>query len=205
MHLEFLLEELSAEVTLRELVPKIVGTDVSFDIRVFQGKPDLLIKLPTRLKGYRQWIPEDWRIIIVVDRDMDDCRELKARLDRIVQNAGLHPKSNPGQDGEYHVINRLAIEELESWFFGDIDALAAAYSRVPPTLGKQARYRNPDGIAGGTSEALLRELQSAGYYKGTKHLPKIEIARTIAAHMEPGRNHSPSFRSLRDALRECVG
>ena len=46
MHLEFLVEEESAETALDNLVPKIVGPNISYNIRVFQGKFDLLKKLP---------------------------------------------------------------------------------------------------------------------------------------------------------------
>jgi len=56
-HIEFLVEEPSAEAALRGLVPQIIGDALSYGIRVFQGKPDLLSQLPDRLKGYRRWLP----------------------------------------------------------------------------------------------------------------------------------------------------
>ena len=96
------------------------------------------------------------------------------------------------------VLNRIAVEELEAWFFGDIAALANAFPGVSPTLGAQARYRDPDAIAGGTWEALQRVLQKAGYFGGG--LPKIEVARTLAKHMDPARNTSSSFRQFVQGL-----
>lgn len=78
-------------------------------------------------------------------------------------------------------------------------ALVAAYPGVSPHLGKQARYRNPDAIVGGTWEALERVLQRAGYYPGG--LPKIEAAANISEHMDPDSNTSKSFQVFRDALR----
>ena len=42
MHIEFLLEERSAEVALNFILPKILPDDVSFYLHVFEGKPDLL-------------------------------------------------------------------------------------------------------------------------------------------------------------------
>lgn len=65
------------EAFLRELLPCILPVDRSFEIHTFQGKRDLLGKLENRLKGYARWLPADWRIVVVVDRDDDDCLRLK--------------------------------------------------------------------------------------------------------------------------------
>jgi len=97
-------------------------------------------------------------------------------------------------------VNRLAVEELEAWFFGDVEAIAAAYPRVPRNLARKAPFRNPDRIKGGTWEALERVLQRAGHFPGG--LGKIEAARAIARHMDPQRNRSRSFCVFRDALLE---
>ena len=45
-------------------------------------------------------------------------------------------------------------------------------------------------------------MKAAGYF--TTGLRKIEAARTVAAHMDPSRNTSPSFRVLRQALAEMA-
>ena len=76
MHLEFFVEEESAERLLQGLLPKVLGRSDSFFAHVFQGKPDLLDKLPARLKGYQTWLPPDWRIVVLVDEDRQDCPEL---------------------------------------------------------------------------------------------------------------------------------
>ena len=51
MHIEFLIEEASAEIVLTEIVPKILGDEVTFKIHDFRGKVNLLNKLPQRMKG----------------------------------------------------------------------------------------------------------------------------------------------------------
>lgn len=89
-------------------------------------------------------------------------------------------------------MNRIAIEELEAWFFGDIQALRAAYPRLSANLGQRERYRDPDAIPGGTWECLERELRQVGYHKGG--LQKIALARDVARHMQPERNRSQSSR-----------
>jgi hypothetical protein len=42
------------------------------------------------------------------------------------------------------------VEELEAWFFGDVEAICQADPKVSPHLAKQKGYRDPDAIRGGT-------------------------------------------------------
>ena len=96
MHIELLVEEPSAEAALKNLVPKLMGEDISFNIHVFQGKQDLLKNLPKRLRGYRHWLPNDWYIVVLIDRDYEDCAELKKKLEKIANNEGFITRSNTG-------------------------------------------------------------------------------------------------------------
>ena len=161
----------------------------------------MLKKLPERLRGYRHWLPEDWLIIVLLDRDQEDCFQLKAKMEEIARGEGLSTKSNPNHSGKIQVLNRIAIQELEAWFFGDVIALKTAYPRIPKTLDRNSRYRNPDAIDH-TWESLERVLKRAGYYRGG--LPKKEAARRISTHMDPKRNTSKSFQVFRDSLYEKV-
>jgi hypothetical protein len=199
MHLEFLVEEPSAEAALRNLVPRIVPTTITFDVHPHEGKADLLDKLPGRLRAYHRWIPRDWRIIVLIDEDRADCLELKGTMEEQARAARLWTRATVPAGRSFFVVNRLAVEELEAWFFGDVPALVAAFPGVSSNLGRQAKYRNPDAIRGGTWEALERVLQRAGYYVGG--LPKIEVARNVSQHMDPDRNRSRSFQLFRDSLR----
>jgi hypothetical protein len=201
-HVEFLVEEASMEAALDQLLPKLLKTS-TFAIYSHQGKADLIRKLPDRLRGYKAWIPDTWRIVVIVDCDDDDCRALKQQLDTIARDAGLATRTTDPDREKYVVVNRIAIEELEAWFFGDWEAVREVYPRVDRNTPKQAQYRAPDAIKGGTHEALLRVLRAAGYF--SSRLRKIEAARSIAEHMEPARNTSPSFCALRDALGEIDG
>ena len=203
MHIEFLLEEPSAEAVLDKILPRILPVDVSFYFHVFEGKDDLLSKLSDRLRGYRQWIPDDWRIMVLIDEDRRDCHELKKKLERIAHETRFVTKSSASPNGYFQVVNRLAIEELEAWFFGDVEALHAAYPRVSINLKYQARYRDPDAIPGGTYEALERLLVDRNYYS-TDNLSKTEVAQNIAPHMKPNRNRSKSFQVFVEGLKACV-
>ena len=203
MYLEFLLEEPSAEAVLRTILPKILSGNISYDFFVFKGKEHLLKNLPERLKTYRQWISDDWRIFVLIDEDRKDCHELKAKLEQAAHEAGFVTKSSAAENEDFQVVNRLAIEELEAWFFGDVEALHAAYPRIPKTLQYQARYRDPDAIQGGTYEALERLLIRQNYFR--ERIPKPTVAQNIAQHMEPSRNRSRSFQVFVDGLKACVG
>ena len=168
-----------------------------------EGKDDMLEELPKHLKGH-QWIPDDWRIIVLIDEDRRDCHELKAYLEKsssMRRGLSRNPARAPNED--FQVVNRLAIEELEAWFFGDIEALHAAYPRIPENLQSKAKYRNPDAIQGGTSEALARLLIQKNYY--TERISKPTVAQNIAQYMEPDRNRSKSFQVFVEGLKACVG
>ena len=128
--------------------------------------------------------------MVLVDEDREDCKQLKNKLEQAALNAGFITKSRAS--GPFMVLNRIAVEELEAWFLGDVEALRAAYPGVSANLGQQAKYRDPDAIAGGTWEALEKVLQRAGYFRGG--LGKIELARTLAPYMQADRNRSSSFR-----------
>lgn len=197
MHVEFLLEEPSAEAALKNLIPRI-RSDVTFAFHVFNGKPDLLKELPRRLRGYRKWIPKDYRIVVLVDEDRQDCHELKARLERAATESELVTKTDAGGTRRFQVVNRIAIEELEAWFFGDTAAIIATYPRVSMKELCKPKFHNPDSIAGGTAETLERLLKNSGYY--SCGMSRIEVASRISAVMEPTRNCSHSFQMFRDGV-----
>jgi hypothetical protein len=194
-HLELLVEEPSMEAFLRVLLPRQLPIDCTFEVHPFQGKIDLLQKLRGRLRGYAQWLPDNWRIVVVVDRDDDDCEELKQQLEKIATSAGLRSRTNAGVI-PWQLVNRIAIEELEAWYFGDWQAVCEAFPRVKSSI------LDPDAIMGGTWEAFERVLQRYRYFKSG--LRKIEAARAIGARLEPSRNQSRSFVRFHEAIVESV-
>ncbi|MBD2663515.1 hypothetical protein B6N60_03410 [Richelia sinica FACHB-800] len=202
MHIEFLVEESSMNEALQNLLPKILGEKITFDIHSYQGKFDLLSKLPQRLRGYKSWLPSDHKIVVLVDEDREDCKLLKEKLEKIAIDAGFSTKKSVSLGDQFQVLNRIAIEELEAWFFGDVQALINAYPGVSPNLENQAKYRDPDAITGGTWEALEKVLQRAGYHKGG--LEKRKAAREISLYMNPSNNRSKSFQIFYDGLLKLI-
>lgn len=189
------------EAFLRASLPRLLAERADFEVYPHQGKDDLLGKLGDRLRGYAAWLPDDWRIVVVLDRDDDDCTSLKRRMERFAADAGLATRTRAGAAG-WRVVNRVAIEELESWYFGDWEAVRTTFPRLSPSIPQQAGFRNPDAIAGGTWEAFERVLKHAGHCKGG--LRKTEVARALGQVMDLARNQSRSFAAFRDAVIEAV-
>jgi hypothetical protein len=194
-------EEYSMAAALELLLPKMLG-DIGFQIIRFQCKDDLLKNAPARLKGYAGSLPRSWRIIVLVDRDNDDCQQLKKRLELMAIDAGLRTKRTARKDQQFQAVSRIAIEELEAWFFGDWAAVQAAYPRVSPNVPRRAGFRDPDAIVGGTWEALERELKKAGYF--STGMRKLEVARSVASRMEISRNRSGSFQAFSSAVTAAM-
>lgn len=200
-HLELLVEEPSMEAFLRELLPRMLSVECTFKIHPFQGKPDLLDKLQNRLRAYAKWLPDNYRIFVVVDRDDDDCEQLKQKLENIASQTQLLTRSQ-ARGRPWQLVNRIAIEELEAWYFGDWQAVCNAYPRVSKRIPNQARYRHPDAIRGGTWEAFERILKRYGYFK--TGLRKTEAARDIGIHIDANRSRSHSFVKFREAIIEAT-
>lgn len=190
-HLEVYVEEPSAKEALDRLLPRIIGEPCEIQVHPFRGKQHLLREIPKRLRAYARWAPDDWRVVILVDEDREDCHDLKLQLLESVESAGIADRT----------VCRIAVEELEAWFFGDVQALRSVYPRIPPTLARRSRYRDPDAITGGTWEALDRVLREAGYPQG---LVKTSAAKEIARHMDPQRNTSHSFQVFCEGVRRIL-
>ena len=189
------------EAFLRALLPRLLPRDRTFELRVFQEKRDLLKKVERRLRAYATWLPDDHRIVVMVDRDEEECRALKERLEEAADRAGLLTRSRA--DGRrWQLVNRIVIEELEAWYFGDWEAVRAAYPKVSATVPNKAAYRVPDAIPGGTWEAFERILKRQGYFK--TGLRKVEAARAVAAHIDPDRNRSHSFGVFVGSIAEAA-
>lgn len=190
--IEFLVEEPSAEEALRHILPKLVRGRARWKLVNFGSKYKLLKALPDRLAAYRDRIArgERLRVVVLVDRDSDDCAALKRQLEDMAKAEGLATKTSPDAQGQFLVVNRIAVEELESWFIGDPAALRQAFSSLPAIDAGKGIFRNPDN--GGSWEALHRFLKKHGIYKSS--YPKIDAARRIAPKLDLQANRSRSFR-----------
>ena len=188
-HLEFLVEEKSMAEFLNTLLPRLLPEGCNHVIRTFNGKRDMKKKLDNRLRGYSHRLPRSHHIIILMDRDKEDCKTLKKELDMKVRKAGLRTRSQ-ANNAPWQVAIRIVIEELEAWYFGDWKAVMDAYPNVSPGIPLKSGYRNPDTISK-ASQSLHNILKKGRYF--SNGMRKTEAAREIASRMNPKRNRSRSF------------
>jgi len=200
-HFEFLVEEPSMEAFLAALLPRLLGDRATYAIHAHQGKDDLLGKLGSRLRGYAKWLPKAARIVVLVDRDDDDCMILKKKIDADAVAAGLQTRSAAGR-AVWQIVNRIAIEELEAWYFSEWSSVKSAFPRVSDSIPKKASYRKPDEIAGGTWEAFERVMRGAGYF--ATGLRKMEAAEAVGRLFDWNASISPSFSYFRNSLLEAI-
>lgn len=209
MWVEFFVEEPSAKAALDLFLPLLLPPPHTFNVINMNSKPQLLLQLPDRLKGYANMMThggyDDLRVVVLVDRDEEDCTDLKEQLEAIAADKGLLTKTQATAQGKasFQLLNRVVCEELESWFFGDVAALQAAFSRLHPNHFTRQHLKEPDAIRGGTDRALLRTLQKAGYFPGPllNNRWKYEAAAAIGPHLHPDRNTSPSFKAFVAGVR----
>lgn len=190
---------------LNDLLPRVLAKGIVWKIIDHTSKWQLLSNLPVRLRGYaRQPVLYRPKILVLVDRDNDECTALKDRLERVCRDANLRSKTKPDGAGAFDVVNRIVVEELEAWYFGDVDAMVQGWPGVSVNLAENAKFRDPDAIAGGTHEAFLGILQRAGHFRGLERLPKIDAARRMGSLVDPERNRSASFRNFLTGLQTLV-
>jgi len=213
MHIEILVEDSSGQTLLETLVPKILGAQGdphTWRIHFYKGigripknlnaggdpaKRILLDQLPKLLRGYGR-TPGIDAVVVVLDSDRRDCVDFLAELKALA--AGCNPAPN--------TLFRIAVEEMEAWYFGDRQALLTAYPRAKADVLN--RYQQ-DSVCE-TWERLADAIYpggSAAIKKAGWPLPgqvKHEWAEKIGPLLEPDQNTSPSFGKLRDGLRRLA-
>ncbi|SFX51979.1 DUF4276 family protein [Marinospirillum alkaliphilum] len=171
--LVFFLEEPSAKAMLEGLLPRLLDDSISVRYVVFEGKQDLEKRLPRRL---RAWQNPGARFVVMRDQDSGDCYEIKRRLTGICEAAG-RPDT----------LVRIACHELESFYLGDLNAVAATIG--PKTLAKQqqnAKFRDPDRLNNAAQE--LKRI--------ARTYQKLAGSRAIGQALSLDQNQSQSFNYL---------
>ncbi|MCK5687809.1 DUF4276 family protein [Myxococcota bacterium] len=175
------LEEPSAREMLNGILPRLLPPDFSFECIVFAGKQDLEKRLPGKL---RAWQRPDTYFVVVRDQDSGDCRVLKERLLKLCIEAG-----------KPETLVRIACHELESFYLGDL--LAVAQGIGPEHLAKEqdkAKYRNPDKLTNAKQE--LKKL--------VPDYQPLSGSRAIGPYLNLQKSHSVSFNALIRGLNKIV-
>lgn len=133
LELIFLLEEPSMKNYLDQILPKILPPEVDFQTLHHRGCADLRLSIPRKLQNWNR--PDrETRFVIVHDRDDRDCRALKLQLRQICDAV------RPG------VLIRIPCQELEAWYWGDLQAVSQAMGKDVTSYARKKKYRNPDAI-----------------------------------------------------------
>jgi len=180
--LVFFLEEPSAREMLKGVLPRLLDQNIPVRYVVFEGKQDLEKRLPRRL---RAWQNPNARFLVLRDQDSGDCYEIKQKLAGICREAG-RPDA----------LVRIACHELESFYLGDLQAVADTIG--PASLARKqgsAKYRNPDRLNNAYQE--LKRI--------AKTYQKLSGSRAIGPALSLEGNRSESFNQLIGGIQRLAG
>jgi hypothetical protein len=199
MTLHLLVEGPSEHAFLERWAPRLLH-ETEVRIHPHQGKGELprhlasrpsperrglLDQLPAKLRGFANSDePDKHRILVLVDADNDDAEDLAAQISKV---AG---KVAPGLS----VIVRVAVEETEAFYLGDLKALRDAFPTADMTL---ARSYKPDSICG-TWELFGKVVNDGG---GNKVAWAEAMGPVVTTRAEESR--SSSFKKLVRGLIEA--
>ena len=176
--LVLLLEELSMKVLLEGLLRRLFP-DLPFQCVPHEGKRDLEKSIPRKLRAWRE---PGVRFLVLLDNDGGDCRALKKRLALLCADAGRPDVSV-----------RIACQELEAWYLGDPDALAACFgNEALRRIRTRARFRDPDTV----------DRPSAAVQRLVPEFQKVSGARRMAMVLTSHGNNSRSFHALLERISQ---
>lgn len=216
VHLEVLVEDTSGAIMLESFLEKILGTNErnhTFRVHPYKGigrlpkdlkgktnpaKRILLDQLPRLLRGYgRSLRQHNSAVLVIADLDDKDCKEFKQELLNILDECNPQPR----------VKFRIAIEEMEAWLLGDLNAIKSTYSNAK--INVLDSYVQ-DSICG-TWEKLADAIYPGGATKlkslGWPHIGQVKCdwAKKIAPVVAPDDNISESFQAFRTGVLNLIG
>lgn len=167
---------------LDNLLSRILPSTIEFQTISHNGKRDLELSIPRKLRGWNE--PGDVRFVILHDQDTKDCIALKQSILSLCEGT------------QRPILVRIACQEMEAWYFGDLNAVAEAY-RKPHLreLQRKSKYRIPDKIPTPKEEL----------YKLLPEHQQISGAKKVAPYMDIDRNTSVSFNQFVSGVRRFAG
>lgn len=200
-----LLEGAADVPVMREILTRRFGLTehLHFELHAHRGKGQLpthihqapepqnrtlLHQLPAKLRGYSS-LGDQILILVVVDADNTPEDVLMAELENMLAAMLRRPQ---------RVLFRLAIEETESWFLADPDAIAKAYPSTHPAKIRLIQKIEPDAVVGAW-EQLAQCLGKRGQAAAKD---KYAWAERIAPHMNLIEPRSPSLKKLINGLAD---
>ena len=180
-HLVFFLEEPSAKEMLQGMLPKILPEQITTQYVVFEGKQDLEKRLSKKLSAWRS---PDTLFVVMRDQDSGNCIAIKETLIDKCTKAG---KPN--------TLVRIVCKELESFYLGDLKAVAQAIGPSNLESKQQSRlYRDPDKLNNAKNQLKM----IAPTYQ------PLSGSRDIGKLLNIEENQSTSFNALVKGIRRLV-
>lgn len=217
MRIEFLVEDASGKILLNKIMEKYSSETqafgIEYNIQSYKGiggfgkgsnasdikSQQLLNDLPKRMKAIqaKYYGVSNVSIFVVLDNDTRRTEEFRVQLNETAV------RENISMD----YVFCIAVEEMEAWLLGDINAMRSAYPDVSDRIISKNSGYMLDSICG-TWECLADILTKGGISKFKKKNPtpfdvgrnKAEWADKIGNKMEIRNNVSPSFRRLLEEL-----
>lgn len=155
------------------------------------GDDTLLTQLPIKLKNIGRQTQQGFEVavVVIVDADDDNCRDLKRALVDLYDALPTKPPA---------VLFRIAVEETESWFIADLKAVRKAFSGASV---RQLASFEPDSVCG----AWERLAEAIGYrVSECRGGEKIAWATAISPHLDLDQPKSPSLLSLITGLEQII-
>jgi hypothetical protein len=140
----------------------------------------LLGQLPATLRAYARK-GQDHCILVLIDADRDDCRALKRSLVSVWNSISPKPAK---------ALFRIAVEEMESWFIADPNAILAAYPHANTT---PLSTIVPDSVVGAWECVAIALGLSPDKCSGAD---KEEWAIAISPHLDLQNPISPSLSAF---------
>ena len=148
----------------------------------------LLDQLPAKLRGFAK-TPGHFCVVVLLDADDDEPSELQSRLEEICRNMTPSPSC---------ALFRIAVEETESWYIADTNAIKNAYpsaklSKIPSVP--------PDSIIGAWEVlALVLGRKPKDCVGADKH----EWSTHISPHLDLDNPKSPSLNNFILGVNDLV-
>ena len=216
MHFEILVEDASGKALLEQIVPKILGPKGKPNsyriVNIQELKYRVMATLPRQEARTLPWdviltqtlaiqfrayskalVHKNAVVVIVVDADSRLPEPFRQKLEDVFST------NAPNLEGGI----RLAVEEIEAWILGDLNAVRRAY----PLAREYILTSYVQESICGTWEVLADALFHGGSERLTEigypliGREKCRWAENIGQYMEVDKNRSPSFCALRDLLR----
>ncbi len=216
MHLEVLVEDLSGATALEILLPRILAADGQHTWRIHQYRgsgrlpPGLrpnshpaarafLNQLPRLLKGYGEAF-EGARlaqaVVVVCDLDCKCLKEFREELNAVLRECRPAPMTG----------FCIAVQELESWYLGDPDAIRQVWPTRTPKSDRLIRDETIEGNWEKLAEIVYNggsaELRRQGVHEIGRQ--KKLWAEQLCPIVDLERNRSPSFQYFQSVLRRLT-